>query len=79
MTTKNGNLPAMPVTYKERYNAGWDYEYRDVCHQGLTKREQFAMSAMQGILSGGHYSYADAASDAVAYANALLAELERVK
>ena len=76
MKNTNGNLPAMPVTYKERYNAGYDYELRDVCHHGLTKREQFAMAAMQGVLAKGG-SGAIVAERAVECADALLAELER--
>jgi len=77
MKNTNGNLPAMPVTYKERYNAGYDYELRDVCHQGLTKREQFAMAAMQGILSNSSNVMSYCARDAVMMADELLAELER--
>ena len=45
---------------------------------GLTKREYFAGLAMQGILAyGGYATPHDMASDAVMYADALLAELEK--
>ena len=45
---------------------------------GLTKREMMAMAAMQGLCahSGDYHTFADMASDAVNYADALLAELE---
>ena len=48
---------------------------------GLTKREMMAMAAMQGLCahSGDYHTFADMASDAVNYADALLAELERTK
>lgn len=59
----------------------------------LTKREQFAMAAMQGILASEYYGdfcndgnkhtgntrQSGAAASAVAHADALLAELERTK
>jgi hypothetical protein len=77
MKNTNGNLPAMPVTYKERYNAGYDYAFRDVCHQGLTKRERFAMAMAQGILSNSSNCMSHCARDAVMMADELLAELER--
>lgn len=73
MTTKNGDLPAMPTTMFQQ--VGDIAECRST--GGLTKREQFAMAAMQGILNNGVYTFADCAVDAVQYADALLAELER--
>lgn len=57
----------------------------------MTKREAFAMAAMQGILSGEHCKKGDATKDAaesffrraayqsVAIADALIAELEKQK
>lgn len=47
----------------------------------LTKREMFAAMAMQGLCShsGDYHHPAHLAQDAVMYANALLAELERTK
>lgn len=46
---------------------------------GLTRRELFAAMAMQGFLASlaGESPYADVAADAVGYADALLAELEK--
>jgi hypothetical protein len=44
---------------------------------GLTKREAFAMAAMQGLCSkDGYHTPQDLALDAVAQADALLAALE---
>lgn len=78
MTIKNGDLPAMPVVIKEPIaRVGITSHYGDVQYAGLTKREMFAMAAMQGILNNGVYTFADCAVDAVQYADALLAELER--
>ena len=86
MTIKNGDLPAMPndtdsqtlscmglmPTVAAFYRHG----------AGLTKREQFAAMAMQGMLANGSGYDHDAdilASYAVLNADALLAELERTK
>ena len=79
MKTNNGDLPAMPVEHN-----GWG----EPCN-GLTKREQFAMAAMQGLLSGknGDADLYESAPDwvrnvseaSVEFADALLAELERTK
>jgi len=78
---KNGNLPAMPVSTSE-----------SICQMtgtlkpefaGLTKREMFAMAAMQGILSSlpsnAVFSYQTTARCSVEQADALLAELEKTK
>ena len=46
--------------------------------QGLTKREEFAKAALQGLLSGDDISYltpATASKSAVEYADALIAAL----
>jgi hypothetical protein len=79
MKNTNGNLPAMPQTHSD-----------NLCHQtgtvkaehaGLTKREMFAMTAMQGLLvnmgRNGLDSVKQVAEHASAAADALLAELER--
>lgn len=72
---KNDDLPAMPSgVLQDGHNCG---EYP--LHTGLTKREMFAMAAMQGILSTMIMRPEDAAEKAVKYANALLAELEKSK
>ncbi|MEC8917150.1 MAG: hypothetical protein VX796_05970 [Pseudomonadota bacterium] len=66
----NGDIPAMPVKSVADYQG-----------LGLTKREHFAAMAMQGLISsfGSHdvWNSSEVASDAVIFADALLAELER--
>jgi hypothetical protein len=74
MKNTNGNLPAMPCSEL-------------LGNHGLTKRERFAMEAMQGLLSGqcGDSGLYESAPDwvkniseaSVEFADALLAELER--
>jgi len=76
MATKNGDLPAMPTTIFQQIG--------DIaeCHSagGFTKREQFAMAAMQGLCATGQYGdFQHVAEDACKAADALLAELERTK
>jgi hypothetical protein len=89
---KNGDMPAAPL--KSGNGALWNlrdgHEDSDFLGQpnerfsiGLTKREMFAMAAMQGLCStsdlNGSWRH-DAATVAIAAANcadALLAELER--
>jgi len=51
------------------------YEGSNVYQFGLTKREAFAMSALQGLLSNGNYN--QASKKAVRYADNLLKELEQ--
>lgn len=71
---KNADLPAMP-----------NYDLTEggylLVTGGLTKREYFAGLAMQGLCahSGDYHRDTDLAQDAVMYADALLAELERTK
>lgn len=87
---KNGDMPAMPLLSGN--GALWNlcdgHEDSDYLGQksdkfsiGMTKREQFAMAAMQGMLSNSSMSYDfdGMAHDALVYADALLAELERTK
>ena len=70
--TPNGNQPAYPQhLVMEPLHHDW--------HYGLTKREEFAKAAMQGMCGdssrdGSHQAFAE---DAVKFADALLAELER--
>ena len=78
---KNGDLPAMPVldaSTQEQYNGVLNIHH-SVLSYGLTKREMFAMAAMQGLRACTNESYlaADLARHAVEYADALLAELEK--
>ena len=69
---KNSDMPAMPIEL-----SGFGM-YAPEAHHGLTKREMFAMAAMQGLCahSGDYHKFEHLASDAVNYADALLAELE---
>lgn len=73
MGIKNGDLPAMPVKHDGTCSAG----------DGLSKREQFAMAMAQGLLGAdidwNKSELTDIATDAVALADALLAELEKSK
>ena len=71
---KNGDLPAMPIT-SEPYPVG--AIPKNSC-EGLTKREMFAMAAMQAVIGSKiELSEAHVSAMACTYADALLAELER--
>lgn len=78
--SKNADLPAMPQD-----DAIWCQRIGGcpTLATGLTKREMMAMHMMQGLISanatyGGRMDARDlTAADAVAYADALLAELEK--
>ena len=72
MTIKNGDLPAMPITGEQA---------NDCDYQGMSKRETIAMHAMAALIgkTDSIYDFADAAIDATAYTDALLAELEHKK
>ena len=81
----NGNMPAMP----QSGDAYTDISgYKDIPGRiengmGLSKREQFAAMAMQGLISSwGAHDVTDCdeiASDAVMMADALLSQLEKAK
>ena len=73
---KNADLPAMPCQ-----PLGQDGMPSFEMVYGLTKREMFAMSAMQGLCthSGDYHTFEDLISDAVNYADALLEKLEQAK
>ena len=77
---RNADLPAMPCQ-----PLGQDGMPSHEMTYGLTKREMFAMAAMQGLLAYGDlYLFsskdrAKLAKDAVDFAEAVLAELERRK
>ncbi len=87
---KNADLPAMPITLNE-VSCAFVNEVGDNAKKifGLTKREMFAMAAMQGLLSGtdGDSALFDNAPEwvrniaeaSVEFSDALLAELERTK
>lgn len=81
MTTRNGDMPATPLQDEgipSLFQAAVDKE--GLCI-GLTKREQFAMAAMQGLLAslGQHdvTAASELASDSVLFADALLSELDK--
>jgi hypothetical protein len=73
------NEPAFPVTVTELWSAGTAGNTPD----GLTKREYFAVMAMQGMLASlngfdrSESFCAYVAEGAVAQADALIAELEK--
>lgn len=77
MTIKNGDLPAMPIEL-----SGFG-QFAPEAHAGLTKREQFAAMAMQGLISSGMdwtlFDHRDVSEQAVIMADSLLKELERTK
>ena len=86
---KNGDMPAMPVSLGAD-GRPWTANdlgngYAEQCRPafGLTKREEFAMAAMQGLLvnmgRNGFNSVIEVASEAVNAADALLSALEGTK
>ena len=79
---KNADMPAMPLDFEHHNTRG---KFINANYIGLTKRDMFAMHAMQAWInhhgSANNYSFSDieVARSAVACADALLAELERTK
>lgn len=74
------NDPAYPHE-EERYHQGNPYKH---CNPGMTKREAFAMAAMQGYLASyaGHdvlINPPGIANDSVVMADALIASLNKEK
>jgi hypothetical protein len=80
MTIKNGDLPAMPITVTDAY-CNFVNKVGDAAKNasGLTKREQFAAMAMQGLMTRDGINSERLARIAITAADALLAELERTK
>lgn len=73
---KNADMRAMPFQEVTGMIGGIARGYRN--HKGLTKREMFAMHAMQALATNcGYGTWKDLASDAVGIADALLVELEK--
>ena len=78
---KNADMPAMPCELKDFDSLGVQVVRES--YEGLTKREMFAIHAMQGLLTAhepdGTWAHDSciAAITAVEYADALLAELEK--
>ena len=79
MTTRNGDMPAMPCKVSINRDEGGLQEYQfgnnDFVVMGLSKREQFAMAAMQGFCSDSNIAIDNIPKAAVDLADALLAEL----
>ena len=83
---KNADMPAMPVIDEEQsFPVDMErYGSKEATLRfafGMTKREMMAMAAMQGLCahSGDYHQPEPLAMDAVMFADALLAELERTK
>ena len=77
---KNADTPANPTHYSNFTNAhgGSDEFYSN--NEGLTKREAFAMAAMQGLIASdveNVYTTTDIAEISVTQADALLKELAK--
>ena len=72
---KNGDLPAAPIGDLYAHTPPDDDYFR-----GLSKREVFAIAAMQGLCANGipgtHNTPLNLSKEAVIYADALLDELE---
>lgn len=78
MKANNGDLPASPTIYADMAPNGQREIY--CANAGLTKREMFAMAAMQGLLASdtcGNLAVNRCAELSVQHADALLAELEK--
>ena len=76
MTTKNGDMPAMPFQQHGPHGLP-THEAKP----GLSKREMMAMHMMAAnrSRSSNYSSWADMATDAIGMTDALLAELEHTK
>ena len=76
MTTKNGDMPAMPFQQHGPHGLP-THEAKP----GLSKREMMAMHMMAANRSRGsdYMSWEDMAADAIEMTDALLAELEHTK
>ena len=78
---KNADMPAMPSDVKAVYEAMTDSDDSwGKAALGLTKREMMAMHALQGLLAAPDLNTVEpvaVAGTAIAYVDALLAELDR--
>ena len=78
---KNADMPANAQSFAMTENecgTPLDFMNETKKYTGLTKREMFAMHAMQGLIaSNSLYRGKALARDAVAYADALLQELAK--
>ena len=79
---KNGDIPANPIIDKHGYVRKSDFDCEQRCY-GLTKREHFAIEAMQGLLASERPNYSSDpegnARMALENADALLKALENDK
>ena len=77
---KNADMPAMPCgeSYKtqQSYGGDWVECKKGALHSGLTKREMFAMAAMQGLLADPSSQIESSAHAAVIAADLLLRALD---
>lgn len=74
MSNGNTNQAAYPLPAQYNKDGG----FLSSTHYGLTKREVFAMAAMQGLLTNDRWtgdSHESLAKSAILYADALLTEL----
>jgi hypothetical protein len=76
----NGDKPAAPIDFKYSVAHGSLKKVHEM-HSGLTKREAFAMAAMQGFLAGDGFEFLAKSEETIAMwsvsmADALLAALE---
>ena len=71
---KNGDMPAMPGEFQTKAERGYP-SIRVAC-SGLTKREMFAMAAMQGLLADQNVKTIAAVNMAVECADLLLRKLD---
>lgn len=74
MTIKNGDMPASPSMKGNSFGKAANTTFHP--EGGLTKREQFAMAAMQGFCADGGMDPQKIPQGAVEVADALLKELE---
>ena len=78
---KNADMPAMPQSATNEGHPCYYYDYGGPgVPTGLTKREMMAMHALQGLLAAPDLNTVEpdaVAGDAIAYVDALLAELDR--
>lgn len=76
MSINNGDSLAYPISESQHvgFSANNEKIYTTVVNGGLTKREIFAMAAMQGILANPVGGYP--VKDAIRYADELLEQLE---
>lgn len=82
MNRPNGSLSAMPIYLTETIIKAAENGADEIVDRvsGMTKREMFAMAAVQGLFASNYAAtIAQVAEDAVSAADALLAELERTK